>query len=116
MFNFSVLDQKKSNEGGRWKKTFKKKNIEPIFGKVDEGDEIKKNIGQISWKVIEGAKVEKKKLIYLKKVHEGDEKNKQNNIAEKTFLSPEINLPKSYARAHLKLSKKHSGLTVGPMC
>ena len=30
----------KSNEGGR-KKTFTKKNIEPIFGKVNEGDEIK---------------------------------------------------------------------------
>ena len=35
MFNFSVLDQKKtkSNEGGR-KKTFKKKNIEPISEKL----------------------------------------------------------------------------------
>ena len=34
-------------EGG--KKTFKKKTIEPIFVKVNEGDEIKKN-GHISGK------------------------------------------------------------------
>ena len=45
MFNFSVLDQKKiqnlMREGG--KKAIKK-NIQPIFGKVNEGDEIKKII------------------------------------------------------------------------
>ena len=39
------------------KKTFKKKNIEPIFRKVNEGDKIKKNIGQISKKVNEGDKI-----------------------------------------------------------
>ena len=39
-------------EGG--KKHLRKKNIEPIFGKVNEGDEIKKNIGHISGKVNEG--------------------------------------------------------------
>ena len=42
MFYFSVLDQKKQNlmrEGE--KKTFKKKYIEPIFVKVNEGDQIK---------------------------------------------------------------------------
>ena len=44
------------------KKTFKKQNIEPIFGKGNEGDEMKKNIGHISGKV-----------------NEGDEKNKPNS-------------------------------------
>ena len=44
MFYFSVLDQEniKSNEGGR-KKTFEKKQIEPILGKGNEGDRIKKH-------------------------------------------------------------------------
>ena len=45
MFNFCFRSEKIQNlmrEGG--KKTFRKKNIEPIFGKVNEGDEIKKNI------------------------------------------------------------------------
>ena len=41
------------------KKTFKKKNIQPIFGKVDEGDQNKKNIGQISGKVNEGYEIKK---------------------------------------------------------
>ena len=61
MFNFSVLNQNnpKSNKGGRQKKTFKKKKTEPIFGKVNEGDEIKKNIGQISSKVNEGDEIKK---------------------------------------------------------
>ena len=44
LFNFSVLDQKKSKkimrEGGK-KKDLRKKNIEPIFKKGNEGDEIK---------------------------------------------------------------------------
>ena len=46
-------------EGGKkkplGKKTFHllKKNIPPIFGKVNEGDQIKKTIGQISGKVNE---------------------------------------------------------------
>ena len=58
MFNFSVLDQKnlKSNEGGRWKKTFKKKNIEPIFGKVNKGDEIKKTLGKFLEKLMRATK------------------------------------------------------------
>ena len=59
MFNLSVLDQKKiknpMREGG--KKHLRKKNIEPIFGEVNEGDEIKKNIGQISRKVNEGEEI-----------------------------------------------------------
>ena len=46
-----------------------KKNMPPIFGKVNEGDQIKKNIGQISGKV-----------------NEDDEKNKQKNIAGKKFF------------------------------
>ena len=45
MFNVSVLDQKKSKnlmrEGG---KKIKKKNIEPIFEKTNEGDELKKTL------------------------------------------------------------------------
>ena len=57
MFNFSVLDQKKKQKGG--KKTFKEKNIEPIFAKVNEGNEITKNIGQISRKFIEGDIIKK---------------------------------------------------------
>ena len=36
-----------------------KKHIEPIFGKVNEGDQIKKNIGQITRKVDEGDKLKK---------------------------------------------------------
>ena len=45
---------------GNGKKTFRKKNIEPIFGKVNEGDEIKKN-----WSI-------------WKRVNEGDKfKNEQ---------------------------------------
>ena len=42
MFNLSVSDQEKKSNEGR-KKTFEKKNIKPIFGKGNEGDEIKKN-------------------------------------------------------------------------
>ena len=68
MFNLFVLDQTKIKNlmrvGGK-KKHFRKKNIERIFGKVNEGDEIKKNIGQISRKVNEGVQI-KKLLIYLK--------------------------------------------------
>ena len=43
-------------EGGK-KKTFKKKIIEPIFEKFNEGGQNKNNIGQISWKVNEGDKI-----------------------------------------------------------
>ena len=61
-------------KGGK-KKYLRKKNIEPIFGKGNEGDEIKK------------------KLTYFKKVDEGDEKKQaKNNIAGKYFFSLEINL------------------------
>ena len=56
------------------KKHIEEKNIESIFGKVNEGDEIKKNIGQISRKFNEGDEIKKTLLIYLKKVNEGDEK------------------------------------------
>ena len=52
-------------EGG--KKAFKeRKNIKHIFGKVNEGDQIKKNIGHIFGKVNEGDKI-KKLLTYLTK-------------------------------------------------
>ena len=44
MFNFSVLDLMRKGE----KKTFQKKNIEPIFGKVNESDQIRTNI-EINW-------------------------------------------------------------------
>ena len=47
LFNFSVLDQKKSQnlmrEGGK-RKTFEKKKIEPIFGKGNEDDQIKETL------------------------------------------------------------------------
>ena len=60
MCYFSVLDQKKIQnlirEGE--KKTFRKKNIEPIFGKVNEATK-EKNIGQISRKVNEGGQIKK---------------------------------------------------------
>ena len=44
-------------EGG--KKHLRKKNIEHILGKVNEGDQIKKNIGHMSGKVNESDKIEK---------------------------------------------------------
>ena len=56
-------------------KTFRK-NIEPIFEKVNRCNQIKKNNGQISEKVNEGNKMKK------------TSKWKQ---LEKYFLSPEIN-------------------------
>ena len=42
MFNLSVLDQKKSDEGG--KTHLRKKTIKLIFGKVNEGKGIKKTL------------------------------------------------------------------------
>ena len=42
------------------KKTFKKKNIEPIFRIVDEGAEINKKNWQISRKVIESDVINKR--------------------------------------------------------
>ena len=59
-------------EGG--KKTFKKKNIDPIFGKGYEGDQIKKT------------------LTFLKKVNEGDGKTSKKTIAGKIVSSLEMNL------------------------
>ena len=41
-------------EGG--KKTFKKKNIEPIFGKVNEGDQIKKTLDFFLEKLVRATK------------------------------------------------------------
>ena len=41
-------------EGG--KKTFEKKNIEPIFGKVNEGDEIKKTSDKCPEKLMRATK------------------------------------------------------------
>ena len=68
-----------------------KKNIEPIFGKVNEGDQIEKNIAQISGKVNEGDKI-KNFWSILKKVYEGDKKKRNKDKAGKCFLSPEMNL------------------------
>ena len=42
-------------EGG--KKHLRKKNIEPIFGEVNESDEIKKNIGHNTGKGNEGDEI-----------------------------------------------------------
>ena len=68
MFNLSVLIRKnpKSNEKVREKKIFEKKNIEPIFGKVNEVDEINKTLGKFLKKVMRAMKWNKL-LIYLKK-------------------------------------------------
>ena len=112
------------------KKILRKKNIEPIFGKLE------KNIGHISGKGNEGDKI-KKNWTILKKGNEGDEKNKQKkNTAGFFFMSPNELVfcrnvlflsskltvffrnpqhsnaraghaqPKSDARAHLKQRKK----------
>ena len=43
---------------GAVKKKLGKKNIQPIFGKINEGDQ-KKNIGQISGKVNESDEIKK---------------------------------------------------------
>ena len=55
MFNFSVLDQNKIQnlirEGGK-----KLKNIEPIFGKVNEGDQIKKTSDKCLEKLLRATK------------------------------------------------------------
>ena len=55
-FNFPVLDQKKSNKRGWEKKTFEKKNMNPIFGKVNEGDEIKKTLDIFLEKLLRATK------------------------------------------------------------
>ena len=69
-------------EGGR------KKNIESILEKVNEGAQMKKNIRQISGKDNKGDEINKL-LTYFKKVNESDEKNKQNkNITGKMFFYP----------------------------
>ena len=67
------------------KKTLKKKTIEPIFGIVNAGDQIKKNIGQISGKVNDSDQIKNNK----KKPNEGDEKE---HIWKNVFLLPQINL------------------------
>ena len=58
MLNFFVLNQKKiqnlMREGG--KITFKKKNIEPIFRKINEGDEIKKTLAKFLKKLMRATK------------------------------------------------------------
>ena len=56
MFNFSVFDQKNSNlmrEGGKKKY---KKNIEPIFGKGNEGDKIRKTFDKFLEKLMRATK------------------------------------------------------------
>ena len=50
-------------EGG---KKNNKKTIQHIFGKVNEGDQIKKNIGKISGKVFEGEQIKKNDLFQMK--------------------------------------------------
>ena len=57
-------------EGG--KKHLGKKNIEPIFGKVNGGDEIKKHWTYL-WKSWWGRRNKKSFWPILKKVYEGDE-------------------------------------------
>ena len=66
-------------EGG--KKTFKKKNIEHIFGK----DQIKKNIGHISGKVNEGDKIKKKFDLFKKKLIRATKKQAKKTEPEFFF-------------------------------
>ena len=69
------------------KKFKKKKNIEPIFGKVNEGDEIIKNIGHISGKVIEGDEIKNTFDLIQKKVMRATKKKQaKKNIAGKIFF------------------------------
>ena len=70
-------------EGG--KKTFKKKNIEPIFGKVNEGDEIKKTLDIFLKKLMRATK-SKKLLTFKKKVNEGDEKKQAKKHSWKNIF------------------------------
>ena len=84
------------------KKHLGKKNIEHIFGKVNEGDEIKKNIGHISGKVNEGDEIKKNIGHISGNVNEGDEIKKYTYFLKKLmratrkktseyFLSLEMN-------------------------
>ena len=88
MFYFPVLDQKKSTSNEKVRKNpLGKKNIDPIFRKVNEGHKIK-NVGQISSKLNEGDKIKNFCPIF-KKVNEGDEKNKPKRhrpLAGKLFF------------------------------
>ena len=52
---FICFRSEKSNERAK-KKTFKKKNIEPVFGKVNEGDEIKKTVDKFLEKLMRATK------------------------------------------------------------
>ena len=72
-------------EGG--KKTLKN-NIEPIFGKVIEGDE-RKNIGRISRKGNEGDEIKKTLILFEKKLTRASYKNKQKKRSWKNdfFIS-----------------------------
>ena len=62
-------------EGG--KKHFVKKNIESIFGKVNEGDQMKKNIGNIFGKVNEGDQIKETFDLFLTKILRATKTNKQ---------------------------------------
>ena len=58
VFYFSVLDQKKNQNLMRevGKKKHLKKNIQPIFGKVNEGDQIKKTLDRFLEKLMRATK------------------------------------------------------------
>ena len=53
-----------------------KKNIEPISGKVNEGD--KKTLDKFHEKFNKGDEIQQPLSLFNKEVNEGDEKNKQN--------------------------------------
>ena len=74
MLNFTVLNNPKSNERERKKNVWEKNNIEPIFLKVNDVDQ--ENVGQISRRANEGDK----KMTYIKKVNECDDKHKQKKL------------------------------------
>ena len=77
---------------GEKKKHLRKKNIEHILGKVNEGDQIK-NICHISGKVNEGDKIKKSFDLFKKSWWGRRKKQAKKNIAAKMNLlfSPPFN-------------------------
>ena len=102
-------------EGGK-KKHLKKKNIEPVFRKVNESDKIKKSIGPVSRKVNEGDEM----FFLIPKItcfFFGNRQQSNARAGQKKHMFFWGNvLSKSNARAHLKQRKKHSGLYCRTIC
>ena len=69
------------------KKTFTKKKVETIFGKSNEGDEIKKNIGQIYRKGNEGRRNKRTFDLLEKKVMRATKKQAKKIAGKMFFIS-----------------------------